>query len=102
MRQAAGGQIEAWQKLDVAILHKLIVEKALRPWWTNNSAIEYTPSIPRLLEACKSGQASLGVCLQATGLDAVEAVASAGASMPHKSTYFYPKMSTGWVLKPLE
>jgi uncharacterized protein (DUF1015 family) len=30
------------------------------------------------------------------------AVASAGGTMPHKSTYFYPKLATGMVLKPLE
>jgi uncharacterized protein (DUF1015 family) len=102
MRQAAGDQLEAWRKLDVAILHRLIVEKALRTWWTGDSIIEYTPSMPAVLEACRTGQASVGVCLQATGLDSVEAIARAGASMPHKSTYFYPKLTTGWVLKPLE
>jgi uncharacterized protein (DUF1015 family) len=39
--------------------------------------------------------------LQGTPLSAVEAVAVAGEAMPHKSTYFYPKLATGWVLKPL-
>ena len=40
--------------------------------------------------------------LQSTPLPAVEAIARAGAVMPHKSTYFYPKLATGIVLKPLE
>jgi len=44
----------------------------------------------------------LGVFLQATPLEAVERVALAGAAMPHKSTYFYPKLATGMVLKGLE
>jgi uncharacterized protein (DUF1015 family) len=32
----------------------------------------------------------------------VEAVADAGAVMPEKSTYFYPKLLTGLVLNPLD
>jgi len=32
----------------------------------------------------------------------VEAVSDAGAVMPEKSTYFYPKLLTGLVLNPLD
>ncbi|MFA6134067.1 MAG: DUF1015 domain-containing protein [Phycisphaerae bacterium] len=102
MQAAAPEQLDAWRKLDVAILHKLIVEKALAPWTSAQTAIEYTPDSQAVVEACRAGRASLGICLQATPLEAVESIARAGASMPHKSTYFYPKLATGLVLKPLE
>jgi uncharacterized protein (DUF1015 family) len=31
----------------------------------------------------------------------VESVSDAGATMPEKSTYFYPKLLTGLVMNPL-
>ena len=102
MHRAAPDQTDAWRQLDVAVLHTLIVESALKPWWMDESTIEYTPSLPAAVEACRSGGASLAVCLRGTPLTSVETIALAGASMPHKSTYFYPKLATGWVLKPLE
>jgi len=36
------------------------------------------------------------------GMSDVEAIASNLEKMPPKSTYFYPKLATGIVLKPLE
>ena len=101
MEAAAPDEIDAWRGLDTAILHKLIIDDALAPWRTDDVFIEYTPDARAVVQACRSGRAQLGVCLQGTPLDAVVAVATAGASMPHKSTYFYPKLATGMVLKPL-
>ena len=102
MAQAAGDQLPAWRELDVAILHKLIVDRALSAFKTPQTAIDYTPDGPAVLDACRHSDAQLGVCMQGTPLAAVETIARAGASMPHKSTYFYPKLATGMVLKPLE
>jgi uncharacterized protein (DUF1015 family) len=102
MRRAAPQEPEAWRALDAAILHKLIIEESLGPWRTDKTAIEYTPDAQAVLEACRSGRAQLGVCLRAADLAAVEAIARAGGTLPHKSTYFYPKLATGMVLMPLE
>jgi len=102
MAKAAPDQQEIWRQLDVAVLHKIIIDAALEPWRTKDLFIEYTPEGPAVLAACNSGRAQLGICLQATPLEAVEAIARAGASMPNKSTYFYPKPATGMVLKGLE
>ena len=102
MDTAAPDQLEVWRKLDVAILHKLIVDRALDPWRTDGLVIDYTPDGRAALAACSSGRAQLAICLQSTPLESVEAIALAGATMPHKSTYFYPKFPTGMVIKPLE
>ena len=102
MEQAAPDEPEAWRSLDVAVLHKLIIDKAMEPWRTDDLFVEYTPEGRAVLAACQSARAQLGVCMQATPLDAVEQIARMGAFMPHKSTYFYPKVATGMVLKPLE
>ncbi len=102
MTQVAPDEPDAWCSLDVAVLHKLIIDKALEPWRTEDLLVEYTPEGRSVMAACGSGRAQLGVFLQATPLEAIERIAMVGAAMPHKSTYFYPKLATGMVLKPLE
>ncbi len=106
MAKAAPQELPVWRELDVAILHKLIIDQALAPWKTARTSIEYTPDGLKVLAACGESAAGaaapLGICLQSTPLESVEKIALAGAAMPHKSTYFYPKLATGIVLKPLE
>lgn len=102
MRKAAPDQIDEWRVLPPAILHKLIIDKGVRGWASGEPAIEYTAYTEQVLESLRAGRAQLGACLPGIGVQAVEAVAKKGASMPHKSTYFYPKLATGVVLKPLE
>jgi len=101
MAEAAPDQSDAWRSLDVAILQKLIIEKALVPWRREGFTVEYSAYGRDVLAACRAGKSQLGVCLQSTPLSAVETIARAGQFMPHKSTYFYPKLATGMVLKPL-
>ena len=100
--EAASDECAAWRDLDVAILHTLILEGAT-PWCKGDKlTVEYTPDGDKALDQCVSGKASLAVVMQGTPLQAVVDIADAGASMPHKSTYFYPKLATGIVLKPLQ
>ena len=103
MRRAAPDKSAAWRGLDVAVLHELLLGRALAPWRGEGElAVEYTPRAAEVLDACRGGRAPLGICLRATGLSAVRDVALADEVMPHKSTYFFPKLATGTVLMPLE
>jgi len=102
MAVVAGEEIEARRGLDVSVLHKLVIDKALDSWRTDGLSMDYTPDGKTVLAACQSGRAQLGVCLRSTPLEAIQQIAQAGATMPHKSTYFYPKLATGMVLKALE
>ncbi|MCD4824277.1 MAG: DUF1015 domain-containing protein [Phycisphaerae bacterium] len=102
MVEAAPDQCDAWRALDVAVLHELILDKALAAFKTDDFGIEYTPDGNIARDMVKSGDAQVAFCLQGTPLQAVIDVADAAASMPHKSTYFYPKLATGMVLKPLK
>ena len=54
----------------------------------------------RDLTAAEEGR--LGVIMQATPLQSVMQVSDAGAVMPPKSTFFYPKLATGLVVTPLD
>lgn len=44
----------------------------------------------------------MGFFINPTRVDQVRVVASAGLIMPHKATYFYPKVSSGLVLHPID
>jgi uncharacterized protein (DUF1015 family) len=102
MDRLAPDELPQWRQLDVAILHRLLIDNRLKPALAPELSIEYTPRIQDVLARCGDDKQTLGVCLQGTTLKSVETIASLGATMPHKSTYFYPKLATGLVLKPLE
>ena len=102
MVEVTPDECDDWRKLDVAILQKLIIDKALNEWKTDDFAVEYTPDGNIARKTVQSGGAKLSILVQGTPLDAVEKIANTGSSMPHKSTYFYPKIATGMILKPLE
>jgi len=101
MAAAAPDACQPWCDLDVAVLHTLILKEAGESCGDEEPAVEYTPDANKALAECASGRARLAVVMQGTPLQSVVDVADAGASMPHKSTYFYPKLATGIVLKPL-
>ena len=102
MVDAASDECQAWRDLDVAILHTLVMN-GVKSWCAADElTVEYTPDGDKAMAQCASGRASLAIVMQGTPLQSVIDVADAGASMPHKSTYFYPKLATGIVLKPLE
>lgn len=98
------GQSEAWRQLDVAILQHLVVEQICEPNFCAASS-HVTWRFPHELEALnswtKSDDFQLGIVMQATPLDAVRRVSEAGELMPQKSTFFYPKVATGFLLNPL-
>jgi uncharacterized protein (DUF1015 family) len=48
-----------------------------------------------------SGDAQAAFLLRSTRSEQVSDVANAGDKMPQKSTYFYPKLATGMVIRPL-
>ena len=94
-------QNEAWRGLDVAILHKLLIEDRLASFWSDPATIDYTADGRIALLAADiqaDSPADLAVLLQGTPIEAVREIALSGSVMPHKSTYFYPKLATGMVM----
>jgi uncharacterized protein (DUF1015 family) len=99
VKKVALDETDAWRALDVSILHRLVFEHFMRDAWTERTTIDYFADGPAALAAAAG--ADLAVFLQATPLSAVRDIALSRAVMPHKSTYFYPKLATGMVLYPL-
>lgn len=102
MADAAPDECETWRGLDVAVLHRLLLERYVAPHVAGEAQPTYTAEGGEVLAALADGRCQLAAMLQGTPLAAVRDIALARAIMPHKSTYFYPKLATGMVLKPLE
>lgn len=88
-------------KLDVSLLQQLIVTK-LCPTQQDQEAILYTKDDHEAIDWGTSGTGTGSLLLNATKVSEVQAVATAGERMPHKSTYFYPKPLTGLVINVMK
>lgn len=84
-------------KLDVSILQHELIAK-LCPTQHEQEAILYTKDDDEALNWVLNGTGTAALLLNATKVSEVQAVASAGERMPHKSTYFFPKPLTGLVI----
>ena len=92
------------RRLDVTILHTLILEKLLGIDKANMAAqknLFYTRSAEEAEQSVVAGESQCCFLLNPTRVKEIGDVAAAGEKMPQKSTYFYPKLITGLVVNPL-
>jgi uncharacterized protein (DUF1015 family) len=82
--------------LDVSRLHADIVDGALAASH-DEADIAFTPDPEAALVAARSGECAVSLLLNPTPIQSVVKIAKAGGKMPHKSTYFFPKLRTGLV-----
>jgi len=64
--------------------------------------VRYTPDADEARAAVDSGEAEAAFLLRPPTVEQVAAVARAGKVMPQKSTFFYPKLTSGLLLLPLD
>lgn len=83
--------------LDVIVLHELIFKKLL-----NTDIITYEMDPQRCIRLVQQREYDAVFFLKPTRVQDIEKVALAGLRMPPKSTYFYPKLLTGFVMHPFE
>ncbi len=89
----------AWRDLDVAVLHRGILERTLG--FPEGAVFTYEKSLDRAMAAARAGDVGLSFILRATRADQICACAEAGERMPQKSTYFFPKLPSGGVVHRL-
>lgn len=97
---------DLWKALDVALLHKLILEQRLG---ISAHDLEHQVHVSYLRDPAEALRMVLDpgskfqavLFLNPTGVEQVVAVADRGECMPQKSTDFYPKMLTGMVINKL-
>ena len=111
MRRERGST--AVRGLDVAVLHAAVLrdrlgidpdidlessaEEVRRP-----GSILYTKDPNDAIQRVLSGDGQAAFLVRPTRMEQLADVAAAGDLMPHKSTYFYPKLLTGMAFYPLE
>ena len=91
-------------RLDVTLLHELILERVLgvdREAQEAQTNLRYVKDTAEALARVRAGEAQVGFLLNATPVEHVRAVADAKEVMPQKSTFFYPKIASGIVMHPL-
>jgi hypothetical protein len=64
--------------------------------------VSYTASAEEARAAVDSGEAEAAFLLRPPTVEQVAAVAEAGKTMPQKSTFFYPKLTSGLLFLPLD
>jgi len=64
--------------------------------------VRYTPSADEARAAVDAGEAEAAFLLRPPTVEQVASVAAAGRTMPQKSTYFYPKLTSGLLFMPLD
>lgn len=90
-----GAKSKAWKRLDVTVLHTLILEKLnLR-----NNNILFTKDEDKAISLVDSGKYQVAFFLNPTRVEQVKEIAQNGERMPQKSTYFYPKPLSGLIIR---
>ncbi len=95
---------KALADLDVKILHTLILENMLgitEKEQASGDHIRYTRDDSFAISEVDNGNCDAAVILERTPLKSIIAVANDKEVMPQKSTYFYPKLPSGMVMRKL-
>ena len=108
MDAMAAGMSDAWKGLDVAILHKLILEKLFgidEKRLAEQTNLEYMKDTPNAIDDCVAeaddGKKQAIFFMNPPIIKQIEKVADEGEKMPQKSTYFFPKVYTGLTIDKL-
>lgn len=92
------------RSLDVAVLDQVVLRGLMGlsdEFLVDSDSISFMHDFSETLHAVKSGNFTAGFFINPTRIEQVREVADAGLMMPHKSTYFYPKVISGLVINPL-
>lgn len=96
----AEARADAWKRLDVTVLHKLLLEPHLGidpRVLEAGETVGYYRDPSRALVAVATGAAQAAFLLNPTTMTETREVSLAGETMPQKSTDFYPKLLSGLV-----
>ena len=101
---AMPGAPKALRAIDAAVLEALVLAPLLGldgDQFLTTDQVRYVRGLETATALVDSGEAGSAFLLRAPTVEQVQAVAAAGRVMPQKSTYFFPKLATGFLLNPL-
>ena len=94
----------ALRGLDVSVLHTLVLERIFgidKENMANQKNLTYTRIADEAIAEVDGKRANCCFLLNPTRVEEIRDVAMAGEKMPQKSTYFYPKLTTGLVMNQI-
>jgi uncharacterized protein (DUF1015 family) len=98
------GKPEAYRRLDSAILETLVL-KGLAGMSDEDiderRGLEYAKSVADALAMVENGGYDLAFIQRPVPVEQVKAIAETDENMPPKSTYFFPKVMTGFAFNPV-
>ncbi|HET7418471.1 MAG TPA: DUF1015 domain-containing protein [Solirubrobacterales bacterium] len=98
------GKPEAYRRLDSAILETLVL-KGLVGMSDHDiderDGLEYAKSVPAALKMVESGGYDVAFIQRGVPVEQVKAICNTDAVMPPKSTFFFPKVMTGFAFNPV-
>jgi uncharacterized protein (DUF1015 family) len=89
----------AWRNLDIAVLHRGIIERLLG--LPADTQFAYVHNAEKALEFVRNAESGLAFLVKPVHPKEVRACAEDGDPMPQKATYFFPKLPTGAALHRL-
>ncbi len=104
LRKTMPGRSDAWRSIAPCIFAEAVLPQALgltQPEAEAKDKVDYFHEADDTVRTALAGGA-VAFLLKAVPLTSLMAVADAGERFPRKSTYFYPKLPTGLVLKSLQ
>ncbi len=91
-------QPKRYENMAVMLLHNIVLKQIVSE---DSTEILYTKSKDELVELVKSGKFKAGFILPKLKASDIFEVVENQEKMPHKTTYFYPKLLSGLVINPL-
>ena len=89
---------KAWKRLDVTILQYVVIDRLLNISQETEDKIIYTKSDEEAIKLVDEKGCNMAFLLNATKIDEIVSISSKLDKLPHKSTYFYPKLLSGLVM----
>jgi uncharacterized protein (DUF1015 family) len=103
---AMSGAPKAVRAIDAAVLESVVLAPLLGlldpAQFATTDGIVYVRELGLATAPVDRGDASAAFLLRPPTVEQVRAVADAGAVMPQKSTYFFPKLYSGFLINPLD
>ncbi|MBX2969333.1 MAG: DUF1015 domain-containing protein [Cyclobacteriaceae bacterium] len=96
---------EVVKRLDLTVMHYFIIEKALGIAGKDqrqSEQIQFDRSFSDCLQKVLKGEAHLAIITNEVSIEDVKKVCASGATMPQKSTYFYPKVICGFLFSSIK
>ncbi len=98
----AGAHSDHWKRLDVTVLQELVLKPLFGIDADDPTTLDRLSFAKDANEALKVTDADAAFLVGPTRMDQLRAVALSGETMPQKSTYFYPKLLSGLLLRSLD